>query len=196
MEIVILSASLIVACLAGLLVNTALVKTYDPRGAESSARARTRAEEAKEREGSRKTWLTSVGEMASSVMPMAKSQENAIALRLARAGIKTTVAMYWAAVLLSAATGIVMGAGLALIIDGTVLAKFAIAALFLLIGFVAPRFYVAVKTRRRAEEIEASLPPTLELLSVVVEAGQTVERGIKEIATLQIIIAILFNRSS
>ena len=182
MTIILFLGTIIVACGVAFAVNTALVHAFDPRGREARARATAKSAAAAARESSRRAFIKNLGNSISELLPFDRTRENELSMRLARAGMHITPSTYWGIVIISALAGILVGLAIALIANVSITARVAIAAVTMVLGLVAPRFITASKARKRAEVIEASLPGTLELLSVIVEAGQTIERGIREIA--------------
>jgi len=170
------------AAFAAIALYSALVRFFDPLGTEAQARRERREAETAARADSRHAALLNLGTAVSNAVPLARNSEHDLSMRLARAGLHVTPAAYWGISLSAAVMGAAIGLALAVALNVSLESRLALAASFTLIGLVAPRLAIASRARARAEEIEASLPAALELLSVVVESGQTIERGIKELA--------------
>ena len=159
-----------------------LVGAFDPDGREERARRAARAAQRAQRDAARAGFAERAGEAAMRALPVARDRQLTMAAELKRAGISAPVATYWAATIGCAAAGAALGIlGAAAVTSGT-LQKVAVALLCAVLGLLLPKVYVTLKARRRREQIEVTLPATLEQLSIVVGAGQTVERGIKTIS--------------
>jgi len=183
MSIIIFGAFVIVGIVAGALVRARLVAVYDPEGREAHEREIARQRADADRVAERRAAMKRAGETAMEILPIARDRQQSIAVKLKRAGLKISPATYWAAVLTGAVTGAVIGGILVVFAtSAALLARLAVLVLLVAAGAIAPRLYVSLKTSRRRMEITASLPATLEQLSIVVGAGQTIERGIKTIA--------------
>jgi len=179
-ELALLIGTIAIALGAGIGINSLLVRIYDPKGLV--ARAKEEKRRGLDRETDRGNAASRLGERVVQALPSDRVSESALALRLTRAGMNPSPANYWGFVVVSTGIGAAIGLLLFVLVDTNPAGRILIAGFFVLVGALVPRFYVSIRTKNRAAEMEAALPSTLMLLSVIVEAGQTIERGIREIA--------------
>lgn len=172
---------IILAALAGaLLVKNLLVKRYlDP---EEERRARLEAE--REREARAQGGAGRVAGFAAKVgsaMPLARKDESAYRMRLARAGLKMDAGTWRGVELLALAAlaglGVVVGLTFA-----SPAATLACAGAGAVAGLGLPRAFLMLTEQERIRQVDGSLPDVLDLLAISVEAGSTLERGFKQIA--------------
>jgi tight adherence protein C len=116
-------------------------------------------------------------------LPGAASPE-VIRKRLAAAGLENKITPQNFLAIKSGLTGGVFLFGVALGLVGIIpsLAGFAVAFGGGAICFIAPDYYLGLKTRRRREEINITLPDTLDLLTVSVEAGLGFDSAVAKIS--------------
>jgi tight adherence protein C len=104
--------------------------------------------------------------------------------RIAAAGLEAKLTPQNYLAIKSGLTGGVFLFGIILGVVGVVpgAAGFAIAFAGGAISFIAPDYYLGIKTRRRREDINISLPDILDLLTVSVEAGLGFDSAVAKIA--------------
>jgi tight adherence protein C len=121
--------------------------------------------------------------IVSHLLPMAKDKESSLHKRLMRAGVSLSSSEFYAISIIVFMFGLLVASFILLFIPSVVLPT----RLFVLlvggfVGYLAPKYYLFTVGKRRKELIDAQLPSTLELLSICVEAGQTIEHGFKTIS--------------
>lgn len=185
MSLAVFAIIVAIAVVASVVTYTRLVATYDPDGREERARRLARATAQETRDVARKNLVKRITEFVLRVRPMARDKQLAFASTLKRAGIRMTAATYYALLVACVIAGAAVGvlAGLTFASGPAIMKTLLGAVLGGAIGYAAPRLYVSRRAKKRRENIEANLPGTLEQLSIIVGAGQTIERGIKTIAT-------------
>lgn len=167
------------AALAGLVVYSLLLRRFDPDGRLQRGKA---AQRGQRREAGR-AQASGIGEAALKLLPVARDQQQSMAMQIRRAGWKITTGSYWAASAASAAVGVGLGVALAVSMRNPApAARIGAFAASALAGALAPRLLMHSAIKRRRADIEAALPNTLELLAVVVGAGQSIEGGIRTVA--------------
>ena len=101
-----------------------------------------------------------------------RTRPEAIRGRLIAAGVARTLTPQSYLALKSAAAGTPLLLGLTLAIAGaSMLLALVLALTGLVVGFIAPEFFLSSRVRARQEEMRAELPNVLDLLCVSVEAG-------------------------
>ena len=146
-------------------------------------RREERAIQEEEKSAARAELSRKVSDFALRFFPISFDKMQQMQNELRRAGLKMDVGSYWALRVCSVLIGVVIGLVVASLVRTTFMYRFLIVVGCAAFTAFVPRFMMLQRMRRRNELIEASLPGMLELLAVVVGAGQTVDRGIKTIAT-------------
>ena len=166
------------AALVAVLAHKALLSKFSDRyqaEAERVERERRRAE--------RKSGPSRAGEGAAKIgraLPLSRAASDELRAKLVRAGIKSDPATWHGAEIISAVAFLLAGflvgnaAG-----AGDAIAITACAACGLALGVMAPKLYVASRTRDRRAQIERELPDALDLLAISVRAGASIERAFK-----------------
>lgn len=131
----------------------------------------------------RPAWIDRAASFARLAVPASRESTDRLRTRLAQAGLGVSAPVYHGLSVAVVACGFacaVVAASLlpsdGPIVRATVCAGIAGAAA------CAPRAYLNARTRARKKRIEASLPATLEILAVAVEAGLTLERAFRAVA--------------
>ena len=127
--------------------------------------------------------LERLGNSKIASMPLDRAFGRRIEQSIARAGIDMTVGTYWALCVVCSFAGTVVGLVLStMALPANVVLKVLVAVSCALLGASAPGFYVSSRIGQRRELIEATMSYTLDLLSIVVNSGQTIEQGIRTVA--------------
>ncbi len=171
-------AIIAIAALAiALAVNQALLHKFADKDAEhASVLAREKERKARARRAAE--FAGKVGRSSG----FARADADAYRKRLARAGVRLDPATWRGVELLAAVAGTAFGAILGLSFGslGTMLC-------FIVVGFALgaalPQAFLVLRSRERSARVEYDLPDVLDLLAINVEAGSTLERGFKQIAT-------------
>lgn len=112
-------------------------------------------------------------------IPQSKGDADRLRGRIARAGLSITPAIYHA---LSITFWAVVAAAIVVVAPLLKLPFSAVLALAVIVGIAAlpaPRLYLNNRARGRAKEIQVKLPKALDLLTVSVEAGLTMNRAMR-----------------
>lgn len=113
------------------------------------------------------------------IIPQSKGDADKLRGRIARAGLSITPAIYHG---LSITFWAVVAAAIVVAVPLLKLPFSATLALTVIVGIaalLAPRLYLNNRARVRAEEIQIKLPKALDLLTVSVEAGLTMNRAMR-----------------
>lgn len=120
------------------------------------------------------SWLSS--------LPVDRASMRRVERSLARSGLSLTVGSYWALCVAGGTVGAIVGIALSLALPAfPPFLRLAVAVLLAAVGALAPRMYVSLRIAKRRELIEATMSYTLDLLSVIVSSGQTIEQAIKTV---------------
>ena len=167
--IIILIAALLVATIAHKLVLSRYSDALQVE-MENAERARARAQRTRER---------GMGAPAAlgRALPLSKASADETRAKLVRAGMKVDPTTWHGTELLCLAGFTV--AGFAAGSWGGGPGAVIMTAVGIALGAVAPRYYLARRTKKRRERIEAELPDALDLMSVAVRAGASVDRALK-----------------
>lgn len=173
MYVLIVLAALAVA----LLVNQILRSKFIDEEAEH-ARQLERERQKKDRDRRAAEFAGNVGRATG----FARADADRYRKQLARAGLRLDPATWRGAEILSLIAGAFLGCllGISLANFGGLLVAVIVCAL---LGFMLPKLYVRARSRERTRQVERDLPDILDLLAINVEAGATLERGFKQIAT-------------
>lgn len=180
MEIPTVIIILLVAALLALICHRAVLSNYsDPVQTEREA-----AQRAREREQARKQRGASAGRAAAEkigrALPLSQAAADEARSSLSRAGLKMDPSTWHGAELLCLAGLTLAGALLGLSAGGPAMLVFIALGAFL--GFILPKLFLTARTNERRDAIDVSLPDTLDLLSISVRAGASVERAFKLVA--------------
>lgn len=127
--------------------------------------------------------LSALSRRVERIMPLALSQSHEYRDRLEKAGLRLEPET-WRAVRLLAALGcLALAAALCLPAAFVSLpVRCALVAAAGVVGWAAPKGYLAAKTKRRRAAIDAQLPDAMELIGIAVAAGSPVEQCFREVA--------------
>ncbi len=183
MDILAIGAVFILAALVGVYAHLVLRRKF----VDSGAVARQREEDAqKSRDAQRDARRKSVGELGdkvSSAFGVSTQTRRSLTVKLRQAGLDVPVSTFYGIQVLCLLGFALLGLAFALLMGGSDTAhRVAILLAFLFVGAFLPRYYLAAKARKRSEIIQASFAGVLELLSIVVGAGRTVEQGFRDVA--------------
>ncbi|MEG1750539.1 MAG: type II secretion system F family protein [Raoultibacter sp.] len=128
-----------------------------------------------------------ISRMAESInrfIPQAHADKDTLRHRLARAGLTCAPSVFYGVSIILAFTGIAAAVLLAPFASSRSLPLgFAFTAMLVALSVCLPRLYLNSATKKRRMKIEAQLPSVLELLTISVEAGLTMERAIYYVST-------------
>ena len=110
-----------------------------------------------------------------------KKRTRSTAEMLQQAGLGLTVESYRLLSVVTCVIGVLVGFVVNNLAQTDFLRGVLISVAFGTAGLAVMPLYARNRRKKRQEMIEASLPATLEMLAVVVEAGQSIERGIKTV---------------
>lgn len=131
-------------------------------------------------EARRRSKLEGLAEKAGGALPAAKVDPT-VKQRLERAGLKMTADTYRGLTIISGLSFTAIGMVFALAISPKfgMVPAFVVMILCITGGMALPSYLVSSAEKKRKKEIEASLPQTLELLSITVRAGFPLERAVR-----------------
>lgn len=167
--IIILLAAVLLALIAHRFV---LARFSDPVQAELERSERERARAARQRPRA-----NSASAALGRALPLSKDAADETRAKLVRAGMKTDPSTWHGTELLCLAALTLAGFAIGTTAGGP--GAVVMTAVGAALGAVAPRYYVARRTRKRRERIEADLPDALDLMAVAVRAGASVDRALR-----------------
>lgn len=128
--------------------------------------------------------LARLSSFAATFVPASHTTTDRLRLRLSQAGVPVPASVYYGASVTAVGCGLVLALAVSSLLPATDPAV-RLACCLALAGACAcaPWAFLEVRGRARRAEIEASLPATLEMLAVAVEAGFTLERALRSVST-------------
>ena len=114
--------------------------------------------------------------------PATEEQRAAQRADLARTGLKINSTTFWAMRCACVIAGVLLGAALTRVVPGEGLRTLGCILLGGAVGYTLPQLYLIDQRTRWRAEIERQLPNALDLMSVSVSAGSTLESAIRTVA--------------
>lgn len=120
---------------------------------------------------------------AAALVPVSRAATDRLRLRLSQAGVPVPASVFYGASVTAVACGFVLALAVSSLMPAADPAV-RLACCLALAGACAcaPWAFLEARTRARRADIEASLPATLEMLAVTVEAGLTLERALRAVS--------------
>lgn len=125
---------------------------------------------------------TALAALVNKVLPQPKEVGDKLRRRIASAGLSITPATYHGLSVVFYVTLLGFLAPIMSFLDIQPTAKIALIVVIVALVLLCPRGVLAIKTRRRREQIKVALPRALDLLAISVEAGLTPHRAIRIVA--------------
>lgn len=183
MEFFGIAVAFILAALIGVYVHMVLTRTYVETGAVARQREEDEKKEREAQAAARKKGLGELGDKVSAAFGVSTATRRTLTMKLRQAGLDIPVSTYYGVQVLCALAFALIGAAFALMMaDASVAQRICVLVGFAFVGAFLPRYYLAAKSRKRTEIIQASFAGVLELLSIVVGAGRTIEQGFRDVA--------------
>ncbi|MGI9017881.1 MAG: type II secretion system F family protein [Euzebya sp.] len=137
-------------------------------------------------EGQRTSLTTRLTDLAVRMRPgreaMSRDRAVKVRARLDSAGLAMPVEALLALKVSGLGAGLVLGLLVSVVFSASVVASLVILAVTSLIGYLATDLYVLSTAQRRQQQIQRSIPETLDLLALTAQAGLGLEQGVAEIA--------------
>ncbi|CAN5260832.1 hypothetical protein BH23ACT9_BH23ACT9_36410 [soil metagenome] len=137
-------------------------------------------------EGPRTSLTTRLTDLLVRVRPgreaMSRDRAVKVRARLDSAGLAMPAEALLALKVSGLGAGMVLGLLVSVVFSASVVASLVILAVTSLIGYLAPDLYVLSTAQRRQQQIQRSIPETLDLLALTAQAGLGLEQGVAEIA--------------
>lgn len=128
--------------------------------------------------------LARLSTFAAAFVPVSRAATDRLRLRLSQAGVPVPASVYYGASVTAVACGLVLALALSSLMPAAdPMARLACCLALAGACACAPWAFLEARGRARRAEIEASLPATLEMLAVAVEAGLTLERALRAVST-------------
>lgn len=115
-------------------------------------------------------------------IPLSDATVSRMRMKLLRAGVDMTPAMFYGMILLMGVFAAAIGLLLAVLLNASMTLRIAIFVIVLALALLAPSAYLHSARKKRVSDIERRLPDDIDLLVVTTRAGRSVTTAIQAVA--------------